>query len=107
MIHKDSKLLTTIQLKDGRTLTGIVDFIIGKQLYFFDFSHEYNIDYLMLTLLWRGNHPHLRFSVYCTIHFPELILPRAILIPLSNIEQTNHHLTKNIKQKVRKIRIKL
>ena len=106
MVHNDSKLLTTLTLKNDEQLIGIVDFINNKQLYFFDFSKEHNVDYILLSVLWQGNAPNLRFSVFCTINYPKLHLPKALLIPLSSIEKTNHPLTKTIKAKNRRVRVR-
>ena len=99
-------LLDVIELKDGRTLRGIVDYSSTKQLYFFDFTQELDIDFILLAILWKGNSNGMRFSVYSTINYPTLKLPRAILIPVSNIVSSNQEYNQFDKPKQRKRMIK-
>lgn len=100
-------LFNTIKLKDGRNLLGIVDFVTTKQLYFFDFTNEYMIDYVTLCILWKGNCDNMRFSVYCTIEYPTIKLPKVVLIPISSIDNINGNIPtyKKPKQKKRIIKI--
>ena len=100
-------LLNTIELKDGRILTGIIDYSTKKQLYFFDFTNEENMDYILLSMLWKGNKPELRFSVFCVIHYPAIELPKAKLIPVSNIKYINADIPDYDKPKQRKRLIRL
>src|SRR4030065_1216963 len=95
-------MLDTIKLKDGRTLIGIVDFISNKQIYFFDFSKEISVDFILLAILWKGNSPDLRFSVYTTINYQNLNLPRAILIPTNHIKTSTKQFVPTKKPKQRK-----
>jgi len=103
---KTNTVLDIIKLKNNKTLIGIIDYISTKQIYFFDFSQELDKDFLLLAILWKGNNPNIRFSVYCIIEFPEIKLPRAILIPLSNIEDSskNVEITKKPKQRQKSIK---
>lgn len=78
-------VIETVRLKDGTSLTGIVDFVSSKQIYFFDFTNETQTDFVLIAVLWKGNQPTLRFSVFCACEYPSIKLPRAILIPISNI----------------------
>ena len=100
-------LLNTIELKDGRKLLGIVDFVTTKQLYFFDFTNEHTIDYVTLSILWKGNHAEMRFSVFCTVEYPNVRLPKVVLIPQSNIKDIKGKLPdyKKPKQKKRLIKV--
>lgn len=100
-------LLNTIELKDGRKLLGIVDFVTTKQLYFFDFTNEHTIDYVTLSIIWKGNNAEMRFSVFCTIEYPELRLPKVILIPRTNVVDIKGKMPdyKKPKQKKRIIKI--
>jgi hypothetical protein len=107
MNEQSKNLLDAIELKDGKTLIGIVDYISSKQLYFFDFTQDTDVDYLLLAILWKGNNPGMRFSVYCTINYPTVQLPRAILVPISNIQRAIYNITtKKPKQRKRNIRLK-
>ena len=101
-----STVLDIIKLKNDKNLSGIIDYVSSKQIYFFDFTQETNIDFLLLAILWKGNNPNIRFSVYCTINYPEIELPRAILLPLINIESSskNLELTKKPKQRKKTLR---
>lgn len=105
-MSETSTLLDTIILKDGKKLTGIIDYVSSKQIYFFDFTHEVNIDYLLLAILWKGYNANIRFSVYCIVEHPETALPRAILIPINNIKSSDKKLSKTKKIKQRKKSIK-
>jgi len=100
-------LLNKITLKDGRELLGVVDFVTKKQLYFFDFTDNHTIDYVTLCILWRGNNPEMRFSVYFMLEYPDLKLPKVILIPQTNIEDLSGKLPDHKKSKQRKRIIKL
>lgn len=92
----------TVTLKDGRKFYGIVDYVSTKQIYFFDFTTEVDIDYIILAILWRGNTETLRFSVFSAIEYPTVRLPRAILIPISGIEECSVCLKKTKPQKSQK-----
>lgn len=100
-------LLNIVELKDGRSLIGIIDYDTKKQLYFFDFTNEENLDYLLLSMLWKGNKPNMRFSVYCVVYFPNLILPKANLIPLTNVRSINGKIPEYERPKQRKRLIKV
>ena len=95
-------IMDEIVLNDNRTLTGIIDFVSNKQIYFFDFTQETHIDYLLLAILWKGYKPELRFSVFCSIHYPEMNLPRAILLPTVNIKTTSKEVITTRRPKQRK-----
>ena len=104
---KNNTLIDSIELKDGRNLLGIADFISNKQIYFFDFTQEPNVDYLLLAILWKGYSPDIRFSVFCAIYYPDLTLPRAKffdedLIPTINIKSSSKNFTPTKKSKQRK-----
>lgn len=99
-------LLDKITLKDGRTLTGIMDFVSTKQIYILDFTNNEEVDYLLLAMLWKGNKPEMRFSVYCSIYYPSLKLPKAILIPKNNISETSRQIDTTKISKVKKRTIK-
>ena len=100
-------LLNTVELKDGRKLMGIIDYVTTKQLYFFDFTEEHTVDYVTLSILWKGNHAEMRFSVFCTIEYPTIKLPKVVLIPQSNVKEIKGKLPdyKKPKQKKRIIKI--
>ena len=99
-------LLNKIELKNGKSFIGIVDYITTKQLYFFDFTNEKYIDYILLAILWKGNYDNMRFSVFCAINFPNIDLPRVILLPQSNIEDIDGMLPEFDKPKQKKRIIK-
>jgi hypothetical protein len=99
-------LFNKITLKDGRVVKGIIDYITTKQIYFFDYTNNKNVDYVLLSILWKGNHDNMRFSVFCAIEFPELELPNVILIPQSNISSMTGSLPNYEKHKQRKRIIK-
>lgn len=100
-------LLNKITLKDGRELIGIIDYTTTKQLYFFDFTNnEKNIDYILLSIMWKGNYDHLRFSVFCTIQYPDIRLPNVILIPQNLVQSIQGNLPSYIKPKQKKRIIK-
>ena len=84
-------VIDEIVLKDGRTLNGVVDYVTKKYIYFFDFTTEKVIDYYTLAVIARGN-SNLRFSVYCSIAFPTIELPRAIVFNRKDITDTSHSL---------------
>lgn len=88
------KLLDEIELTNGKKYIGIVDYVDNKHVYFFDFTQENQIDFLTLSILWKGYHPDIRFSVYCGINYPNLNLPRVILIPIKSIENNTYEPTK-------------
>lgn len=98
----NTSLLDKISLKDGREFIGIVDFVNNKQIYMFDFTNEINTDYILLAILWKGYNPNLRFSVYCSINYPDVKLPRAILIPKNHINTTDKEIKITKSSKVRK-----
>lgn len=106
MPNNQSHLLDIIITKDGKKFSGIIDYTTTKQLYFFDFTSESEIDYLLLAIMWRGNNNNLRFSVYTTIHYPDVKLPQAKLLPISNIETMNKTIEKVKPPKQRKKTIK-
>jgi len=93
------KLLDEIELTNGKKYIGIVDYVNTKHVYFFDFSQEDQIDYLMLSILWKGYNPNIRFSVFCGINYPTLTLPRAILIPTKSIVNREYEPTTPTQQK--------
>jgi hypothetical protein len=104
MIH--DYLLNKVVLKDGRELIGIIDYTTTKQLYFFDFTNEMNIDYVLLSIMWKGNYDHMRFSVFCTIQYPGIRLPNVILIPHNLVSKIKGRLPSYIKPKQKKRIIK-
>ena len=79
------QLLDRIQLDDGRNFIGVVDFINQKHVYFFDFTNNNNIDYVTLVILWKGYNPNMRFSVWCSMYYPMVQLPKVLLLPQKNI----------------------
>jgi hypothetical protein len=95
-------LLNKLKLKDGRELIGIIDYTTTKHAYFFDFTNEQNIDYLLLSIMWKGNHDNMRFSVFCTVYYPEVELPSALLVPQNLIKTLQGRLPDYIKPKQRK-----
>lgn len=95
-------LLSKIELHDGRELIGVIDFVTKKQIYFFDFTFEESIDYILLTMLWKGNNNKMRFSVFCAVEYPDVRLPQAKLIPVSNIKNINTKIPEYIKPHQRK-----
>ena len=99
-------LFNKIMMKDGRDVIGIIDFVTSKQIYFFDYTNNKNIDFTLLSILWKGNHADMRFSVFCAIEFPELELPNVVLIPQSNIKEIKGKLPDYQKHKQRKRIIK-
>ena len=88
------KLLETITLDTGRVFVGIVELITKKHVYMFDFSKSPK-EYIELAILWKGNHPDLRFSVYCSIEHPGIILPKTVLIPVSSIRDSTKIIEEN------------
>lgn len=100
------RLLDCLVLNDGTELHGIVDYITTKHAYFFDFTHAENKNYILLAAIWRGttNAGEVRFSVYSTIEFPTIPLPRAVLIPKSNIQSASCDLSPTKKAKQTKIK---
>ncbi len=100
-------LFNKITLKDGRQIKGIIDYVTTKQIYFFDYTNNKNVDYVLLSILWKGNHADMRFSVFCAIEFPDLDLPTVVLIPQSNIINIEGKLPDYQKHKQRKRIIKV
>jgi hypothetical protein len=88
-MHTSTRLLDQIELNDGRIFIGIIDFVSTKQIYVFDFTREPKEEFILLAILWKGYNPELRFSVYCSINYPDIRLPRAILIPKNHITSTD------------------
>lgn len=99
-------LLNQVTLKDGRKYVGIVDYVTTKQIYFFDFTGEASLDYTLLSIMWKGNHADMRFSVYCAIEHPNIQLPNVILIPQNNIDKILGNYDHHEKPKQRKRIIK-
>jgi len=99
-------LFNQITLKDGRELRGIIDYVTSKQIYFFDYTNNKNVDYILLSILWKGNHSDMRFSVFCAIEFPDLDLPNVVLVPQSNVAEIRGLLPEYQKHKQRKRIIK-
>lgn len=102
-----NSLLDTIALDDGTILHGVVDYVTSKHVYFFDFTKGINPDYIILTILWKGSEYHnKRFSVYCLLVHPRVILPRVILIPTAHIVNSNRMIYPRKKNKQKKMIIK-
>lgn len=99
-----SQVLDRIELNDGNVLYGIVDYVSKREAYFFDLGNESHEDYTMLAVLWKGNNPRLRFSVYCAIEYPYLPLPKAIIIPLNSVKESSVKFTKTKNPKSKRSR---
>lgn len=85
---------------------GIVDYVTTKHLYMFDFSKNENPDYILLASWWKMSIDPNRFSVYCVLNYPELKLPRTVLIPKALIKKTNASTIPTKKPKQRNFTIK-
>jgi len=80
-------ILNKITTKTDKTYIGIIDYTTKKHLYFFDFTNEPNVDYTLLTIMWKGNSAGMRFSVFCAIHYPTIELPNVVIVPYNNIKE--------------------
>ena len=96
-------LLDKIQLDDGREFIGIVDFVNTKHVYFFDFTNNLEMDYVTMVILWKGYNPSIRFSVWSMINYPNMPLPKVLLLPMRSIIHSEHY-TPTVINKGRKIK---
>jgi len=101
-----TQLLDCIETNNGHVHRGIVDFISTKHIYMISFPEYDSLDYILLASLWRMEHSHTRFSVYCITHYPHLSIPKVILIHKSDIKHTNVALSPTKKTKQRNFTIK-
>lgn len=96
-------LLDYLVLNDNTELKGVVDHVTNKYIYFFDFSGEINPDYIVLVGIWKTSDlAHKRFSVFCLIRYPHVVLPKVKLIPSKYITESNRiviHKERNLKRK--------
>lgn len=99
------RVLDKIELNDGRVIYGIVDYVTTKQIYFFDLTREEYSDYVLLAILWQGNKPNLRFSVYVATEYPFVAIPSAVLIPKKNIKECTAAVRNTKKAKQRRTKI--
>lgn len=100
-------LFNNITLNDGREIIGVIDYITKTHVYFFDTSTPLSnkSDFITLCTLWKSNTENIRFSVFCTIYYPKIILPKVTIISIRNIKNCDIPLiiTPKIKQKKAKI----
>lgn len=102
-----SALLDYITLEDGTTLEGIVDHVTSKYVYFFDFTGEINPDYIVLTGIWKTSElAYKRFSVFCLLRYPHVVLPKVNLLPTKYIIDSNRIIIKEEKRVKKKKIIK-
>lgn len=104
--NNGENLLDYIETKNGILHYGIIDFITTKHVYLFDFSKDESPDYILMAAYWKMTNSVTRFSVFCIIEYPNIRLPRVVLIPKSNIKATNAVLTPTKKPKQRNFTIK-
>lgn len=91
MSELDNATLDLIELSNGDVHRGIVDYSNQKFVHFYNFSDEVvSPDLVLIAIAWKLRHQHLRFSVYCSIHFPMVELPRINIINRKGIEKLSN-----------------
>lgn len=95
-----------IVLQNGEELYGIVDYVNTKHVYLFVFNNIDNVDYTLMALQWKTSDTPMRFSIFCTVNFPQMELPKVTLLHRKYIEDTSHPLRISKKEKQVKTSIK-
>lgn len=99
-------ILDSIVTSNDVEKVGVVDYINDRFIHFFDFSEIQDPDVVLMVVLWRTRFAHMRFSLFASIHFPKITLPRVTLINkrglndyTSNTEVTTVSLKNSKKEK--------
>ena len=80
-------IMDWVRMSNGKTLTGVVDFATDRFVHFFNFDLVDDDPNLVLAaIVWRAKYSHLRFSVFCSMYFPDLQIPQVNLINKRGIE---------------------
>ena len=73
-------VLDWIKLSNGQTLSGIVDYSNDRFVHFYDFNGITDPNVIVVAIIWRQQEQDLRFSVYCSMYFPKLKIPKVKLL---------------------------
>lgn len=73
-------LLDRLETKQ-KEFIGVIDYSTKKFIIFYDTSHCHDPSIRMLAILWRVQDTGLRFSMYCKMYYPEIVLPDPVMIP--------------------------
>ena len=100
-------LLHTLNIRGGKTITGIVDDSDYRYVRIFDLNQDKTLLLIFLAAIWQANSPSSRFSHYCIKTFPKIKLPSIKLIPRYTIIDTNRPIPEFNRSKRRQKRLEL
>lgn len=78
-----------------KTHKGIIDYATTKHIIIFDFQEDTTGTLTQLAVAWKMSDVNIRFSVFCTLNFPNIDLPNAIMLNKKAITNIDYDITPN------------
>ena len=91
----DNSILDYIILNNGNQLNGILDYANDRFIHFYDFSGVEDPNIILASIIWRDNEINIRFSIFCSMYFRQLSIPRVKLINRIAVEYSSVDIEKN------------
>jgi len=79
-MNEEVPILDWVKLNNGDELTGILDYANDRFIHFYDFKGISDPNVVLAAIVWRQKDTEMRFSVYCSMYFPKLVIPRVKLL---------------------------
>lgn len=99
-MSEENYIMDWVRMSNGKTMTGVVDFATDRFVHFFNFDLvDDDPNLVVAAIIWRAKYSHLRFSVFCSMHFPKLEIPQVNLINKRGIEDLSsiRHTVREVK----------
>ncbi len=85
---------------------GVIDYVTSKHYVFYDLTNNNDPNVPTMVMIWKSYFPHLRFSVFKSLHFPNVKVGSPYLLKKKDVtsEITNLPRTTKIKKKTTKVK---
>ena len=81
-----NSILRKIKLNNKTEYKGIIDYTTSKHYVFYDMTNNNDPQISLAIVVWQANFSHMRFSVFKSIHLPQVEVPKPYLLRKKDVE---------------------